>query len=219
MLSYTKKAIKFTEEILNDCIRNIKKFRTEKEVYLFLVREARKRKLRLAFKPLVVTSPNGFEIHHKPTDTSLKKGFLILDYGLKYKGYCADITRTVYLGEPSEKDIYLYNLVLTAHDEAFRNVRLGVDCASVDQIARQILIKYKKNFRHALGHGVGRRVHQSPKVGPNNYKKLKKNQIITLEPGIYFKNGFGIRIEDMVLVKDKPVYLTKISRRLISSPL
>src|SRR3989344_4587671 len=138
MLSYTKKAIKFTEEILNDCIRNIKKFRTEKEVYLFLVREARKRKLRLAFKPLVVTSPNGFEIHHKPTDTSLKKGFLIIDYGLKYKGYCADITRTVYLGEPSEKDIYLYNLVLTAHDEAFKNLKLGVDCASVDQIARQI---------------------------------------------------------------------------------
>ena len=219
MLSYTKKAIKFTEEILNDCIRNIKKFRTEKEVYLFLVREARKRKLRLAFKPLVVTSPNGFEIHHKPTDTSLKKGFLILDYGLKYKGYCADITRTVYLGEPSEKDIYLYNLVLTAHDEAFKNLKLGMDYASIDQVARQILIKYKKNFRHALGHGVGRRVHQSPKVGPNNYKKLKENQIITIEPGIYFKNSFGIRIEDMVLVKDKPVYLTKISRRLISSPL
>ena len=106
MLSYTKKAIKFTEEILNDCIRNIKKFRTEKEVYLFLVREARKRKLRLAFKPLVVTSPNGFEIHHKPTNKNLKKGFLIIDYGLKYKGYCSDITRTIYLGKPSEEDIY-----------------------------------------------------------------------------------------------------------------
>src|SRR3989344_3823117 len=212
MLSYTKKAIKFTEEILNDCIRNIKKFRTEKEVYLFLVREERKRKLRLAFKPLVVTSPNGFEIHHKPTNKNLKKGFLIIDYGLKYKGYCSDITRTIYLGKPSEEDIYLYDLVLTAQSEAFNNVKPGVECAAIDQIARQILIKYRKNFRHALGHGVGKRVHQSPTVRPTNYKILKENQIITLEPGIYFKNSFGIRIEDMVLVKDKPVYLTKISR-------
>ena len=148
-------------------------------------------------------------------DTKLKKGFLVVDFGVKYQGLCADCTRTFYLGKPSLEDVKMYNLVLTAQKTALNEVKTGVYAADLDAISRAVLIDYLWNFVHGLGHGVGKKIHKAPRVSPRSKSKLLENDIITIEPGLYFKNRFGIRIEDTVWVKKKPVVLTRFTKNLI----
>jgi len=215
MEKYVKKACDISSEILNDCIKNIPNFKTEKDIYLYLIRETRKRKLRLAFKPIVAN--NNPEIHAKPRDIKLKKGFLIIDFGVKYKGYCSDITRTVYLGNPSKREEDIYNLVLDVQKNSIRKIKPNVKCFDVDGYARKSFGRYKKYFLHSLGHGVGKKVHKSPKISPKSKNLFKKGQIFTIEPGLYFKNKFGIRIEDTIILKEKPEILSnKINKNLKS---
>lgn len=210
-----KKACNISCEIIKTCIKNIPNFKTEKDVYLFLIRETRKRKLRLAFKPIVAN--NNWEIHAKPRNIKLKKGFLIIDFGVKYKDYCSDITRTVYLGTPPKKEIDLYSLVLKVQKKSINKIKPRVKCFNVDFYSRKLFGKYKKYFLHSLGHGVGKRVHCSPKISSKSKRIFKKGQIFTIEPGLYFKNKFGIRIEDTILIKNKPIILSnKLTKKLIS---
>ena len=170
---------------------------------------------KLAFKPIVVTGKNAAEIHHKANSTKLQKGFLIIDFGVKCKGYCADCTRTFYLGKPSKKEIKLYNLVLLAQETSLNHAQPGVYAADIDLIARQILKEHYKHFVHGTGHGVGKKIHQAPSLKPRSTSILKQNQTITIEPGLYFKNKLGIRIEDTIVVKNKPIILTKLTKELI----
>lgn len=209
-----KKACDISSEIIKCCIKNIPKFRTEKEVYLFLIRETRKRKLKLAFKPIVAN--NNWEIHAKPRNIKLKKGFLIIDFGVISKNYYSDITRTIYLGKPSKKEIKLYNLVLKVQEKAIKKVKPGVKCADVDIYARKLFGKYKKYFLHSLGHGVMNKIHCSPTISPKSEDIFHKNMIFTIEPGLYFKNKFGIRIEDTLILKNKPIILSnKLTKKLV----
>ena len=106
-------------------------------------------------------------------------------------------------------------LVLLAQKESFKQVIPGIKGFELDGIARSILGNYRKSFIHSLGHGVGYRIHQKPWISPFKKNAVRKNDIITLEPGLYFKNKFGIRIEDMVIARKRPVYLTKINRNLV----
>lgn len=211
------KACLITTDIFNGLIIKLKKgcFCTECDIFRWLRKETYKRGCKLAFWPIVSTAENGFEIHHKPNETKLKKGFLVVDFGVRYKGYCADCTRTFYIGKPSKKEVELYNLVLMAQITAIENVKAGVYAADIDGIARAALVKYLFNFVHSTGHGVGKKVHKAPRVSPRSKSRLKDNDIITVEPGLYFKNKFGIRIEDSILVKNKAVILTKTRKDLI----
>jgi len=97
---------------------------------------------------------------------------------------------------------------------SLRNVSPGAYAADIDLIARAALWDYFENFVHSTGHGVGKYIHQSPRISPGSRSILKENQIITVEPGLYFKNRLGIRIEDTLVVKQKPVVLTKTSKQL-----
>jgi Xaa-Pro aminopeptidase len=164
---------------------------------------------------VIATAENGYEIHHKPNKTKIKKGFLVVDFGVKYKGFFSDCTRTFYIGKPSLEEIKLYNLVLIAQKTALNEVKVGVYAADIDGVARGALVDYLFNFVHGTGHGVGRKVHKSPRVSPRSKSKLLENDIIAVEPGLYFKNRLGIRIEDTVLVKGKAVVLTQITKSLI----
>jgi Xaa-Pro aminopeptidase len=213
-----KKACSITDKILKKTINGLKKglFKTELDIYNFLKKQAYANNCRLSFKPVVAIGKNAAEIHHRADKTKLKKGFLVLDFGVKYNGCCADCTRTVYLGRPSKEERKLYDLVLNAQETALMYVKPGVYAADVDLIARAALWSYFKNFIHGTGHGIGKRIHQAPNLKPRSVSILKENQAVTIEPGLYFKGKLGIRIEDAVVVKNKPIILTKLSKKLIT---
>jgi len=123
------------------------------------------------------------------------------------------MTRTIYIGKPSKKEIKYYNLVLNAQLTCIGYSYPGISCNDLDAIARSAL--QGKHFIHGLGHGVGKKVHQNPKISPNSRDYLKKGIVITIEPGIYFKNKLGIRIEDTIYIGNKPIILTKSTKKLI----
>ena len=131
----------------------------------------------------------------------------------------SDMTRTVFIGKPTKKDCEVYNLVLAAQENAMKAAQSGVKCAYPDKIARDTLgKKWNKHFIHTLGHGVGKRIHEHPKLF---YKKdkyyLRENMVITIEPGVYVKNKFGIRIEDTCLVvQDKALPFTLSTKKLLT---
>lgn len=216
-ISDIKRACNITDNILKELIRELKKnkFSTELEVYNYLKEKTKENKCQLAFKPIVGTGGNASEIHHKANETKLKKGFLVIDFGVRYNDFCADETRTVYLGTPSNEEKKLYKLVLEAQQTALNHVKPGVYAADIDLIARAVLQDYFRHFIHSTGHGVGKRVHQGPSLRPRSRSILKENQVITVEPGLYFKNKLGIRIEDTIIVKNKPLQLTRTTKELI----
>jgi Xaa-Pro dipeptidase len=212
-----KKACKITDKIIKLIIKNLKKqkFKTEIEINNFIKQQAKVHKTVLAFPPVIATGKNAAEIHHIPNKTKIKKGFLVMDLGVKYKGFCSDCTRTVYIGDPSKKEKKLYNLILQAQLTSLNHAIPKTSAADIDLIARGILIDHYKNFVHGLGHGVSKKIHSPPTLAPKSKSTLKKNQIITIEPGLYFKNKLGIRIEDTIIVKNKPIILTKTTKKLI----
>jgi len=215
-IKYITKSCNIASNILNKCIKNIKNFKNEIEVADFLKKETKKHSCKLAFKPIVAIANNAAVIHHKPNRRKLKKGFLIIDFGVKYKGYCSDITRTIYIGKPSKREKQLYNLVLKTQLLAIKKIKVGMKCSDIYDIASTSLGNYKKYFLHRLGHGVGKRIHESPSLGPKNKRKIKNNIALTIEPGIYLKKKFGIRIEDTILLKKNKVkILTNIPKKLI----
>lgn len=210
-------ACKITDKVFVKLVRELKKnsFKTEQDIYNFLQKETKANKVRFSFKPVIAIGKNAFDIHHFPDTSKLIKGFLMIDYGVRYKGFASDCSRTFYLGKPSKYDKYLYNLVLMAQETALNHAQPGVHAADIDLIARSVLQKYYKNFVHAAGHGVGKRIHEYPRVSPKSNSILKKDRVITVEPGLYFKNKLGIRIEDTIVVRDKPIILTKFTKELI----
>ena len=118
--------------------------------------------------------------------------------------------------ELSKKEIDLYNLVLKVQEEAINKIKIGVRCADVDLYSRKLFGKYNKYFLHTIGHGVGKKVHCSPKISPKSKQVFCEGIIFTIEPGLYFKNKFGIRIEDTLILKNKPIILSnKLSKKLV----
>ena len=218
-LKKVKKACSITVKIFRALIKELGKraFKTELDVYDFLKQRTKENGCKLAFKPVVAMGRNAAEIHHKASNSRLRKGFLVVDFGVKYKGYCGDCTRTFYLyGKPSKFERKIYELVLLAQETALMHVRAGAYAADIDLIARAILWDYYRNFVHGTGHGIGKKIHQSPGLSPTSKRILKKGQAITIEPGLYFKNKFGVRIEDTIVVGEKGArILTKISKKLL----
>ena len=214
-IEFIEKSCKIASKILKKCIYNFD-FKTEIELYSFLVNEAKKNNCKLAFKPIVAFGKNSAEPHHRTSETKLGNGFLVLDFGVKYKGYCSDMTRTIFLGKINAREKEFYDLVLNVQKECVKRVKGGVKCRDLDIFARELFGEYMKNFKHSLGHGLGKRIHMGPGIWPFAItSRLRVNDIITIEPGLYFKNKFGIRIEDTLLVKKNSYkVLTNLSKDL-----
>ena len=140
--------------------------------------------------------------------------------GLKFNGYCSDLTRTVYLGKPSNAEKQLYNFVLAAQQKPLSAIKHGAGGSGLFESSAKSLGKYRKNFIHGLGHGLGKHIHIKPYMKSTSFDMLKEGDIITVEPGIYFKNKFGIRIEDDYLVtRNGARKLTKATNKLIVLPV
>lgn len=171
----------------------------------------------LAFDTIVASGENSSKPHAVPTNRKIQSGDNItIDFGAKYKGYCSDMTRTIFVGSVSDEVRNLYNFVLEGQLRATNKIKDGVDGKSV---ARGVQIEYNaRNFEliHALGHGVGLEVHELPYLSYRSSQILKENMVVTNEPGIYVPEKIGIRIEDTILVnKLESEVLTKSSKELI----
>jgi Xaa-Pro aminopeptidase len=131
-----------------------------------------------------------------------KRGFVTLDFGVVLDGYCSDMTRTVHMGKPSRQELDVYHSVLEAQEAAVAAVAAGVACGDVDEAARSVLRRDEldKYFSHSTGHGVGLEIHEGPRVASKQVQKLEPGMVVTVEPGVYLPEQFGVRIEDMVLV-------------------
>lgn len=214
-IAIIRQGVEIADEIMQSCFFNFKNFKTESDVASFLIGETAKRGLSVSFKPIVASGSNGAEPHHNFDSNKLRKGFCIIDFGIRYKGYCTDMTRTVYIGKPSKKDVELYHNLLHVQ-QLLLGVQTHERCVDVYDMAHRELGKYSKYFNHGLGHGVGLQIHEKPSLSMKGDGILQHNMIFTIEPGIYFAGKGGIRIEDMVLVTEKKTeVLTKTGKNLL----
>lgn len=187
-------------------------FKNEGEVRACLEHEIKKRGGDIAFPTIIASGKNGRFPHYNKS-SKLNKGFCIIDFGVKKNHYCCDITRSVYIGNPSKEDIEKYNKILNIQNEIIKKCVPGKKIKELDIEVRKKLGKDAKYFIHSLGHGIGLEVHEKPNISEKAKGELKKNMIIAIEPGVY--NKYGIRIEDNILVSKKPEILSKIKKELI----
>lgn len=160
----------------------------------------------LAFPSIVASGPNSALPHATPTTRKIRLGEPItLDVGVRLDGYCCDMTRTLFLGEPKREIRRIYGIVRQAQLAALQKVAPGADTAAVDATARDLIRDegYGPYFGHSLGHGVGLQAHERPRVGPLRPSKLKEGMVVTVEPGIYVPRKGGVRLEQMVVVTNK----------------
>ncbi|MBS3097137.1 aminopeptidase P family protein [Candidatus Woesearchaeota archaeon] len=210
-----EKSCAYADKILQKAIKNFRHFKTESQAAAFLEYEAKKLGLELSFNPIVASGSNASMPHHEPSNSKIKKGFCVIDFGVKYKGYCSDITRTIYVGKPSEKEKDTYNMLLKIQENAINQIKENKKCSELYDFVVKSLGKYKDYFTHGLGHGVGVEIHEMPNLTLNSKDRIKNSMVFTIEPGIYFPKRFGIRIEDTILFKNKPIVLTKTSKDLL----
>ncbi len=157
----------------------------------------------MSFETIVASGPRSALPHGRATAKPLpRRGFLTLDFGVILKGYCSDMTRTVFLGRAKPGERSAYQAVLEAQEAAVAAVSAGVRCGDVDEAARGILRRegLAEAFTHSTGHGVGLEIHETPRIGAGQTCRLLSGMVITIEPGIYMPGRFGVRIEDMVAV-------------------
>jgi Xaa-Pro aminopeptidase len=165
-----------------------------------------------AFPPIVASGPNSALPHAVPTSKRLEKGEpVILDVGAIVDGYCSDMTRTVFLGEPTKDLKEIYRTVREAQLTVIESVNPDMETNEADSLARKIIEKagFGDFFGHSLGHGIGLATHESPAVGPLKPKALGEGMVFTIEPGIYLPGKGGVRLEQMVTLQHgRPRVLT-----------
>jgi Xaa-Pro aminopeptidase len=172
-----------------------------------------------SFDTIVASGKRSALPHAHPTDRRVGKNELVvLDLGAILRGYCSDLTRTVFVGRAPARVRVWYRAVLEAQQAARVAVRDGVKASAVDGAARAVLAKsgLGRYFTHSTGHGLGREVHEAPSLSRSSRDILRAGQVITLEPGVYMEGVGGIRIEDDVLVQaNGSDGLTSLDRELL----
>ncbi len=158
-----------------------------------------------SFPAIVAAGPTGALPHAEPGEREIGRGELVVfDMGAKLDGYCSDGTRTFATGEPGERGQEVYEAVREAQAAALDAVRPGIGGEELDGVARERIeaAGHKERFGHGLGHGVGREVHEAPRVSPRSEDVLGAGEVVTVEPGIYLPGEFGVRIEDLIVVTE-----------------
>ena len=159
----------------------------------------------LSFDPIVVSGPNTSLPHGVPGDRKIQEGdFITMDFGVVYKGYCSDMTRTVALGYATEEMRKVYDTVLAAQLAGIAATRAGVTGKEVDAAARKVIedAGYGEYFGHSYGHSLGLEVHESPNCAPSGDTVMQPGMVCSAEPGIYLPGKFGVRIEDVVIFRE-----------------
>ncbi len=214
------KAQQITEKAFDDILNFIRPGVTESEIaarleYIMKINGSEQP----SFETIAVCGAKTSMPHGTPADVKVKNGdFVTMDFGAVCGGYHSDMTRTVAVGSVSDEMQKVYDTVLKANLKALEAVKAGVTADTVDLAARDIIKSagYGEYFTHSTGHGVGLDIHEAPTVSFKNTAPLESGMVITVEPGVYIKGKFGVRIEDMVVVtKNGCNNLTKAPKSLI----
>lgn len=219
-LASIRAAQALTDETFTYILDRLTPGRTEREVMLDMEYHMRRAGSEgVAFDLIVVSGKNSSLPHGVPGARALARGdFVTMDFGAVIDGYCSDMTRTVAIGTADEEQRRVYATVLQAQEAAFSHLRAGVPGCEVDRAAREVIdgAGYAGCFGHALGHSVGLAIHESPTCSPRSETPLPAGTVMTVEPGIYLPDRFGVRIEDMAVVTDAGYEnLTHSEKRLL----
>jgi Xaa-Pro aminopeptidase len=201
-----REALLIHDEALDLLKKVVKPGVTERDVFKKLDEFVRDENVGYSFPPIIASGPNSCYPHAKITDRMIQNNEpVLIDMGIDYQGYKSDLTRMFFLGRipPLVEDVNDY--VAEAQQKAIKAVRAGLKVSDLDKVARNSLKQHKlaQYFGHALGHGVGLEIHESPRLSQQNEAVLKEGMVITIEPAVYIPNKFGIRLEEMVLVNKK----------------
>jgi Xaa-Pro aminopeptidase len=173
----------------------------------------------IGFGTIVAAGPNGAFAHHDAGERQLGEGVpVVIDMGAQVGGYNADLTRSIILGEPTDRSREVYRTVLAALEAAEAGVRAGMTGKEADALARDVIAGagFGEYFGHGLGHGVGVRVHEAPNAGQQFDQPLPAGATLTIEPGIYIPDWGGVRIEDLVVVEaDRVRVLSKAAKQVV----
>lgn len=206
-ISYIQKAIEISLAAFEHAQTQLKVGMTEKAIKDLLETYCKQHEAEtMAFPTIVAFGPNAALPHHQPSDEVLQDNTAILiDFGAKYNGYCADMTRTIWFGEkPDTSFIEIKSIVDDAYETALQKLKTtqSLSAKDLDSTAREVIEAkgYGSYFIHTTGHGVGLDIHEPPSLNWQNQQFLEKNMVITIEPGIYFDGEFGYRYENTIIV-------------------
>ena len=198
-------AIRLTDEVFAAATAGLTAGTTERALAWRIEREMRERGADgPAFPTIVAAGPHGARPHHAPTDRPIAEGEpVVIDMGARLGGYAADLTRTLWVGEPTPLLSAVYTIVDSAQRAALGALRPGALGKAVDAVARDAVTAagYGEQFTHGLGHGLGIGAHEAPALGKTAEDVLLAGQVVTVEPGIYIADWGGVRIEDVAVVE------------------
>ena len=218
-LQKMKKAQAIAEQGFEYILKEISTEKTERELALMLDFFMMKNGAEApAFETILISGAATSKPHGVPSDEKVKNGFITMDFGAQIDGYKSDMTRTVAIGSLSSKQIEVYETVLKAQSAALKKAGKNVKCSDVDFAARKVIedAGYGEYFTHANGHSVGLEIHESPNCSPRSTAVLNVGNIMTVEPGIYIPENFGVRIEDMIYITENGIEnLTHAPKELI----
>lgn len=213
-------AVRLGDQVFDRILGIIKPGITEIELAAEI--EYQMRKLGTAgpsFATIVASGERSAMCHAAPSENRIKPGdALIMDFGVIYRNYCSDMTRTIFIGDPGEEMRKIYRIVSEAQQAALESLGSGMKARDADKVARDIiaLAGYGAHFGHSLGHGVGIEIHEEPRLSEKSEDILLDGMVFSVEPGIYVEGLGGVRIEDMVvLAGGKPRNLTGSTKEMI----
>lgn len=205
-IEYIKKAQSITDAAFTEILKVIKPGISERDVQVELEYLMAKNGAEgLAFDTIIASGINSSKPHAHPTDKLIESGDPVtMDFGARYHGYCSDMTRTVFVGQPSEELHKIYNVVLLAQKMGINNAYCGMGGRELDSFCREVIKSngYEKYFIHSTGHSLGIDIHETPSASARSTDTLNAKQFITCEPGIYIPGVGGVRIEDLLLVEE-----------------
>jgi len=213
-----KRAANLTERIWDNTLRKIlsHSLKTELSVKDHIESQVKLLGLTTSFPTIVASGKDASIPHYMPQHKKLAKGFCYVDFGINYKGYCTDITRTICIGKPSLAQKKIYDLIFSTKTYAESLITTKTTTGRVTEKTRKFLGKYEPLFNHGLGHGIGLEIHELPNLKSKAKDRFFPGMMFTIEQGIYKKGKFGIRIEDDYLLAEKGlVRLTKAPKDLV----
>lgn len=202
-----RQAVKIADDAFAEVLKTIEIGQREEEIGLSLEFSMRRAGASGASFDFIIASGVRSALPHGTASSKRAQSgeFLTMDFGAIYQGYCSDITRTIFLGEPEDKHREVYDIVLAAQKAGIDAVIPGRTGKEVDAVARKLIEEagYGEYFGHGLGHSVGLAIHEGPNLNKREDRVLEPGMVVTVEPGIYIPDWGGVRIEDIVLVTEK----------------
>ncbi|GAX90897.1 M24 family metallopeptidase [Effusibacillus lacus] len=219
-IEWIRQAARIADDAFSHILAYLKPGARERDIALELEYFMRRKGAKSSsFDIIVASGVRSSFPHGVASDKLLERGdFVKMDFGALYEGYCSDITRTVVLGEPSDKQREIYNIVLEAQMYALEHIKPGMSGKEADALARDIIKEkgYGEHFGHSLGHGLGLYIHEEPRLSTLSSDILQPGMVVTVEPGIYIPGMGGVRIEDDVAITETGLeILTASTKELV----